>query len=50
MLRALRAEAPALLLLAALAIAPLAGFGEGWVLTLLARAMVLAMADRKSVV
>jgi branched-chain amino acid transport system permease protein len=44
MLKGLRAELPALLLLAALAIAPFAGFGEGWVLTLLARAMILAMA------
>jgi branched-chain amino acid transport system permease protein len=44
MLRAMRAEAPALLLLAALAAAPFAGFGEGWALTLLARAMILAMA------
>ena len=40
----LRAEAPALLVLAALALAPLVGFGEGHVLTLLARAMILAMA------
>jgi branched-chain amino acid transport system permease protein len=40
----LRAEAPALILLLALALAPFAGFGEGWVLTLLARAMILAMA------
>jgi branched-chain amino acid transport system permease protein len=43
-MRFLRAEAPALLLLLALAAAPFAGFGEGWVLTLLARAMILAMA------
>lgn len=43
-MRAIRAEAPALLLLAALAAAPFLGFGEGWALTLLARAMILAMA------
>ncbi len=43
-MRALRAEAPAILLLLALALAPFLGFGEGWVLTLLARAMILAMA------
>ena len=42
--RFLRHEAPALLLLAALALAPLAGFGEGYQLTLMARAMILAMA------
>ncbi|MGG5886166.1 branched-chain amino acid ABC transporter permease [Falsiroseomonas sp. HC035] len=41
---ALRREAPALLLLGALGIAPFIGFGEGYVLTLLARAMILAMA------
>ncbi|MFC2999770.1 branched-chain amino acid ABC transporter permease [Falsiroseomonas tokyonensis] len=40
----LRKEAPALLLLAALGLAPFAGFGEGYILTLLARAMILAMA------
>jgi branched-chain amino acid transport system permease protein len=44
MLRVLRAEAPALLLLAGLAAAPFIGFGEGYMLTLLARAMILAMA------
>lgn len=44
MLGRLRAEAPALLLLGALALAPFLGFGEGYVLTLLARAMILAMA------
>ena len=43
-MRALRAEAPALILLLALAAAPFIGFGEGWVLTMLARAMILAMA------
>jgi branched-chain amino acid transport system permease protein len=43
-MRALRAEAPAILLLLALAAAPFIGFGDGWVLTLLARAMILAMA------
>jgi branched-chain amino acid transport system permease protein len=43
-MRALKAELPALLLLAALAVAPFAGFGEGYVLTLMARAMILAMA------
>ena len=43
-MRTLRAEAPALLLLLALAAAPFIGFGEGWVLTMLARAMILAMA------
>jgi branched-chain amino acid transport system permease protein len=43
-MRALRAEAPAILLLMALAAAPFIGFGDGWVLTLLARAMILAMA------
>ncbi len=43
-MRAIRAEAPALLLLGALAAAPFLGFGEGWALTLLARAMILAMA------
>lgn len=42
--RTLRAEAPALLLLLALAAAPFIGFGDGWMLTLLARAMILAMA------
>lgn len=42
--RAIRAEAPALLLFAGLAAAPFIGFGDGWVLTLLARAMILAMA------
>ena len=41
---ALRAEAPAILLLAILAAAPFIGFGDGWILTLLARAMILAMA------
>jgi branched-chain amino acid transport system permease protein len=40
----LRAEAPALLLLLGLGLAPFLGFGEGYVLTLLARAMILAMA------
>ncbi|WP_439595272.1 branched-chain amino acid ABC transporter permease [Falsiroseomonas sp.] len=40
----LRKEAPALLLLAALGLAPFVGFGEGYILTLLARAMILAMA------
>ena len=44
MARALRAEAPALLLLVALGVAPFAGFGEGYILTLMARAMILAMA------
>ena len=44
MLRALRAEAPALLVLLALGVAPFAGFGEGYMLTQLARAMILAMA------
>jgi branched-chain amino acid transport system permease protein len=43
-MRNLRAEAPAILLLLALAAAPFVGFGDGWVLTLLARAMILAMA------
>ncbi|WP_203076176.1 branched-chain amino acid ABC transporter permease [Falsiroseomonas ponticola] len=43
-MRALKAELPALLLLGALAAAPFAGFGEGYVLTLMARAMILAMA------
>jgi branched-chain amino acid transport system permease protein len=43
-MRALRAEWPALALLALLAALPFLGFGEGWVLTLLARAMILAMA------
>jgi branched-chain amino acid transport system permease protein len=43
-MRTLRAEAPAILLLLALAAAPFIGFGDGWVLTLLARAMILAMA------
>ncbi|WP_439548122.1 branched-chain amino acid ABC transporter permease [Falsiroseomonas sp.] len=43
-MRQLRSELPALLLLGALAAAPFAGFGEGYVLTLLARAMILAMA------
>ncbi|MBX9596593.1 MAG: branched-chain amino acid ABC transporter permease [Roseomonas sp.] len=43
-MRQVRAELPALLLLGALAAAPFAGFGEGYVLTLLARAMILAMA------
>jgi branched-chain amino acid transport system permease protein len=37
-------EVPALLLLAGLGLAPFIGFGEGYVLTLLARAMILAMA------
>ena len=41
---ALRAEAPAILLLVLLAAAPFIGFGDGWILTLLARAMILAMA------
>ena len=41
---ALRAEAPAILLLTILAAAPFIGFGDGWILTLLARAMILAMA------
>lgn len=41
---ALRADAPAILLLAILAAAPFIGFGDGWILTLLARAMILAMA------
>ena len=40
----IRSELPALLLLGALAIAPFAGFGEGYLLTLMARAMILAMA------
>jgi branched-chain amino acid transport system permease protein len=44
LLRILRNEAPALLLLGALAIAPFVGFGEGYMLTLLARSMILAMA------
>jgi branched-chain amino acid transport system permease protein len=44
MIPALRAELPALLLLGGLALAPFAGFGEGYMLTLLARAMILAMA------
>jgi branched-chain amino acid transport system permease protein len=44
MLRSVRSEAPALLLLGALAIAPFVGFGEGYLLTLMARAMILAMA------
>jgi branched-chain amino acid transport system permease protein len=44
MLSRIRAEAPALLLLLALAAAPFVGFGEGYMLTLLARAMILAMA------
>jgi len=43
-MRALKAELPALLLLGVLAVAPFAGFGEGYVLTLMARAMILAMA------
>lgn len=43
-MRQLRSELPALLLLGALALAPFVGFGEGYVLTLLARAMILAMA------
>jgi branched-chain amino acid transport system permease protein len=43
-MRALRAEWPALALLALLAALPFLGFGEGWVLTMLARAMILAMA------
>jgi branched-chain amino acid transport system permease protein len=43
-MRAFGREAPALLLLAGLALAPFIGFGEGHVLTLLARAMILAMA------
>jgi branched-chain amino acid transport system permease protein len=43
-MHALRKEAPALLLLGALGLAPFIGFGEGYVLTLLARAMILAMA------
>jgi branched-chain amino acid transport system permease protein len=42
--RAARAEAPALILLGLLALAPFIGFGEGWMLTLLARTMILAMA------
>jgi branched-chain amino acid transport system permease protein len=42
--RTLRAEAPAIMLLVALAAAPFIGFGDGWMLTLLARAMILAMA------
>jgi branched-chain amino acid transport system permease protein len=42
--RALRAEAPALVLLGLLAVLPFLGLGEGWALTLLARAMILAMA------
>ena len=33
-----------LLVFAALAIAPFAGFGQGWVMTLLARAMIFGMA------
>ncbi|MGX9963055.1 branched-chain amino acid ABC transporter permease [Roseomonas sp. F4] len=37
-------EVPAVLLLAGLGLAPFIGFGEGYVLTLLARAMILAMA------
>lgn len=37
-------EVPALLLLAGLAAAPFIGFGEGYMLTLLARMMILAMA------
>ena len=44
MIRQFRAELPALLLLGALAVAPFAGFGEGYLLTLMARAMILAMA------
>ncbi len=43
-MRAVRAEWPALALLALLAALPFLGFGDGWVLTLLARAMILAMA------
>ncbi len=43
-MRQLRSELPALLLLGALAVAPFAGFGEGYLLTLMARAMILAMA------
>ena len=44
MTRTLRAEAPAIILLLGLALAPFVGFGEGYMLTLLARAMILAMA------
>ncbi|NKC33700.1 branched-chain amino acid ABC transporter permease [Falsiroseomonas selenitidurans] len=43
-MRTLAKEAPALLVLGALAAAPWLGFGESWALTLLARAMILAMA------
>jgi branched-chain amino acid transport system permease protein len=44
MMRAMRGEAAALLLFAGLAAAPFVGFGETYMLTLLARAMILAMA------
>lgn len=40
----LRSDLTAIAVLAALAAAPFIGFGEGYVLTLLARAMILAMA------
>jgi len=43
-MRALREDGPALALLALLAALPFLGFDQGWVLTLLARAMILAMA------
>ncbi|MGG5807995.1 branched-chain amino acid ABC transporter permease [Falsiroseomonas sp. CW058] len=43
-MRTIRAELPALLLLGALGVAPFVGFGEGYMLTLLARTMILAMA------
>jgi branched-chain amino acid transport system permease protein len=40
----LRAAIPPLLILGLLAAAPFLGFGQGWAMTLLARAMILAMA------
>lgn len=40
----MRDSLPALILLGALAVAPFVGFGEGYMLTLLARTMILAMA------
>jgi branched-chain amino acid transport system permease protein len=43
-MRAMGRELPALLLLGGLAAAPFIGFGEGYMLTLLARMMILAMA------
>jgi branched-chain amino acid transport system permease protein len=43
-MRTLREDLPALALLALLAALPFLGFDQGWVLTLLARAMILAMA------